>query len=90
MRKLIILVILLTINLFAADIKIPVHGFLTDNEGVAINNNSQNVTFELYNVASGGTKIWDENQTIPVNNGVFSVKLGSVTAISSTVLENGG
>ena len=38
-------------------------------------------TFSIYDVASGGTALWTEAQTLPVAGGVFSAVLGSVTTL---------
>jgi len=41
------------------------------------------ITFALYDVASGGTALWTETQTVTVENGLFSVLLGSVNPLST-------
>jgi len=56
-------------------------GKLTDASGNLINGN-YNMTFSIYEVATGGTPLWTETQNaVPVENGVFSVLLGSVNPI---------
>ena len=40
------------------------------------------IRFALYDVASGGTALWTETQTVTVENGLFSVLLGSVNPLS--------
>jgi hypothetical protein len=47
------------------------------------------VTFRIYNAASGGTKLWQETQTVSQAGGIFSVYLGSVTQFPSDVFTNG-
>ena len=41
------------------------------------------ITFALYDVASGGTALWMETQAVPVQNGLFSVLLGSINPLSA-------
>ena len=41
---------------------------------------SRNMIFRLYNVASGGTPLWEENHTgATVTNGLFNVTFGGIT-----------
>jgi len=69
-------------------IVIPYQGKLSDNVGTPINS-SVNITFRFYAAASGGTALWTESHSnVTVNNGLFRVMLGSVTAIPSTVWSN--
>ena len=56
-------------------------GKVTDTQGAPLNG-SYNITFRVYDAASGGTLLWSETQSaIPVNNGVFTVLLGNVTSL---------
>lgn len=55
-------------------------GFLTDPSGVALDGDYEFV-FNLYNVASGGTSLWSESQTIAVSAGNLNALLGSVSAL---------
>lgn len=56
-------------------------GMLTDDGGNPLNT-PQNLTFRIYNVESGGASLWDETQNnVPVEEGLFSVILGSVNPI---------
>ncbi len=49
-------------------------------------NGTFSMTFSIYNVPTGGTDLWTETQpNVPVSNGVFSVQLGSYTAIPANV-----
>jgi hypothetical protein len=57
-------------------------GVLKDNLGNPLTG-SYSITFRLYDVATGGTALWTETQpSVSVANGLFSVLLGSVTALS--------
>lgn len=62
----------------------PYQGTLTDSNGNPVNGNV-NMVFSLYNVASGGTPLWQESRTganaVPVSNGLFQVMLGSLSPI---------
>ena len=44
------------------------------------------MAFRLYNVPSGGSPLYAENQTVQVINGQFSVVIGSIIPIPATVL----
>jgi hypothetical protein len=57
-------------------------GKLTDGSGNPINT-PQVMTFKLYAESTGGSAIWTEAQySVPVNNGLFNVLLGSSMAIT--------
>lgn len=54
-------------------------GKLTDVGGIAITG-TVDITFKIFNVASGGTALWTEAHTsVPVTNGLFDVTLGEST-----------
>jgi hypothetical protein len=76
-RVALVLVILFAITLQA---QIPrtlsYQGVLTDAAGQPRPNPSYQFTFRLYEVASGGTALWEEQKTLPVNNGLFATALG--------------
>jgi hypothetical protein len=73
-----ILLSIATATAFAQSKKISVQGFLKDANGKAVADGSQNITFKLYTVATGGTAAWTDDQTINVYGGVYSAQLGSV------------
>ena len=58
-----------------------IQGQLT-NSSDDLQNGSFEFTFKLYTVATGGSAIWEENQTLTVNNGIYDAVLGTVTEIS--------
>lgn len=63
------------------NLRISYQGYLTDALGNPINGN-RNMTFRMWNAATAGTNMWEETQNnVPVNNGHFSVSLGSVTPL---------
>jgi len=63
---------------------IPYQGRLTDAAGNPLNG-SQSVVFALYNVATAGAALYTETQTVTVSNGLFSVNIGSVTTLPTTL-----
>jgi hypothetical protein len=63
---------------------ISYQGQLNDQAGVPVNA-TVSFIFSIYDVASGGTALWTEAQTLPVTNGIFNVQLGAVTPLPSSV-----
>ncbi len=61
---------------------ISYQGILTDGAGVIVPDASYSVTFKLYTVATGGSSLWSETQSVSTSKGVFNVMLGSVTPIT--------
>jgi|APSaa5957512622_1039677.scaffolds.fasta_scaffold03603_2 hypothetical protein len=60
-----------------------VQGVLRDPMGRTVDDGSYNLTFKIYNVETGGSELWSENQaSVSVQHGVFGVELGVVTALS--------
>ncbi len=55
---------------------------LTDASGNPVADGSQDITFKIYNVATGGSALWTETQTVTTSNGVFSAALGSVSSLT--------
>ncbi len=90
MKKIIILVILVTFSLSLnaqADSRsnnvpnlIGFQGRLSDDIGDAINE-TVNITFSLYDVEVGGTALWSETQAVDVTEGLFNVTLGNITPL---------
>ncbi len=56
---------------------------VTDPTGVAVANGNYSVVFRLYTVATGGTHIWTETNTVTITNGLFSIMLGSSTSLTN-------
>lgn len=56
-------------------------GILTDSLGNPIVEGTFQVTFSLYDQASGGTALWSEEQPVSVEEGLFTVLLGAVNPI---------
>ena len=52
-------------------------GVLTDSGGAVVPDGSYELTFRIYDVASGGTPLWAETiSNVQVNGGIFNVILG--------------
>jgi len=58
-------------------------GRLTDSLGTPVPDTLYAVRFLLYAQASGGVPLWQEDQSVRTNGGLFSVLLGSATPIGS-------
>ena len=58
-------------------------GRLINSQGRAVGDSTYQVTFRLYTGSSGGTAWWTEVQGVRTANGLFSVLLGSATALDS-------
>ncbi len=63
-------------GLSAVPMLINYQGHLTDSSGTSISG-SQWVDFSLFTHETGGTLLWNEQQTIEVTNGIFDVQLGT-------------
>lgn len=65
--------------------KITYQGFLTDANGVPLANTvpeNKTVIFRIWSGATGGTRVWSEQQSVAVDKGHFSVLLGEGSAVS--------
>ncbi len=63
---------------------LSLQGVLRDNTGAAVANGTYAMSFSIYSAATGGSALWTEAQnSVAVQNGVFNVQLGAVTALSS-------
>jgi hypothetical protein len=75
------LVVLFTIVPAGALADVPMEinyqGQLTDDSGTPLEG-VQILIFYLYTVDTGGISIWDEQQSVTVENGIFNVVLGAV------------
>lgn len=69
--------------------KINYQGRLVDATGNPRPNGLYNMRFRIHTVASGGTASWTETREttnrVQVTNGIFSVQLGDVTALSPSL-----
>ncbi len=56
-------------------------GILTDAAGVVVPDGDYNITFKLYDAASGGSELWNETKSVAVADGIINTELGSATPI---------
>ncbi|MBI5055620.1 MAG: DUF4215 domain-containing protein [Nitrospirae bacterium] len=52
-------------------------GFLTETDGTPVNNAAVQMRFSLHDSLNGGAELWNETQTINVQNGIYNVVLGT-------------
>ena len=62
-------------------------GRLLDSTGAPLDGNDS-VTFTLYDAASGGNTVHTETQSVPFDNGFYSVILGDSTALDTTKIDD--
>ena len=67
--------------------KISYQGRLSDVSGNPLDGIHQ-INFSLYDLETGGLPIWTEQQSVTVENGIFSVRLGAVTPFAGNEFEN--
>lgn len=86
MRKAIVLVMMLTLGIFATSafaLDIPkminFQGHISDAGGPI--SGQLELTFRIYDAASGGNTLWSETRTITATEGVYSVQLGETAPI---------
>lgn len=69
--------------------QINYQGKLTGTNNVPVADADYKMVFELYSAAENGTLLWTEDRSssnlVPVNNGLFSVMLGSVTSLPDDI-----
>jgi hypothetical protein len=57
-------------------------GVLELADGSPVADGDYDLTFRLYDASSGGTVLWTETQTLPVEDGIFNALLGAVTPLT--------
>ena len=74
----------------APGVTIPYPGRLSDDAGQPVADGAYDFTFELYGAEIGGARSWSEEQDgLAVQEGTFTVLLGSVYPISVEALDGG-
>jgi hypothetical protein len=68
--------------------KISIQGTLKDATGAAVADGNYSVNFKLYDAATGGTVKWQETATVGAVGGIYSHKLGSVTALNPGIFNS--
>jgi hypothetical protein len=78
-----ILMVLLTSLVGVADVPqtMSYQGVLRDAVGDPVADGDYSITFALYSAATGGAALWEETQSVSVEDGVFNAVLGSVTPL---------
>ena len=61
---------------------ISYQGVLTDTNGNVVTDGNYNLTFRLYDAATGGTPLWFDGLSVSVKKGIFNVILGSQKALT--------
>jgi len=61
---------------------ISYQGVLSDANREPVPDGSYNLSFKLYDSATGGTALWSENQSVTVTSGLFNVILGKVNPLN--------
>lgn len=59
-------------------------GFITDNDGNALNGTCS-IIFKLYDSAEDGNELWSETQSVTILNGTLNVLLGSIKTVPFSV-----
>ena len=78
------LLISFAVTLHAASVPklINYQGVLKDTDGTIVEDGTYTITFNLYNVSTGGSTLWTENHSVTVESGIFDVNLGSTNSIN--------
>lgn len=67
--------------------QISYQGYLTNGNGTP-HSGTHSMTFAVYATAAGGTPLWSEVQnSVPVRNGYFTVRLGSTSALPADLFD---
>lgn len=80
--------LLLSPQAFAAPTTVSHQGRLLDATGAPLSGLTS-VNFNLYDGPVAGTSLWDETQTIDLDNGFYAVGLGSVSTLDDGVFDGG-
>lgn len=66
--------------------RIPINGQVLKNPGLeVVDDGDYSFTFKIYSAETGGTKHWEETQTIAVKRGIFQADLGKGSAFGTQV-----
>ena len=60
---------------------ISVEGKITNSTGGNINTTTD-ISFKIYDAATAGNELWEENKSVKVNEGIFSAVLGSTKLLT--------
>lgn len=62
--------------------QVSYQGSLVDASGVPVADGGYTLVFRIFDVATGGTKLWEESHSVDVKRGLFNVMLGSVVPLN--------
>ena len=62
-------------------------GILLDDDGGTVRDSTYDITFRIFDAASGGAELWSETQTLPTENGLFNTFLGKDTPVPGSVFD---
>ncbi|MEZ4941375.1 MAG: hypothetical protein R3D58_10915 [Saprospiraceae bacterium] len=70
-------------TIYAQSAKLGIQGILKKSNGNAVDDDTYQLTFKLYNVATGGSALWQETQDdVEVTSGIYTATLGTVNPLS--------
>jgi hypothetical protein len=72
------LVFILFVQMGLTQTPIAIKGVAIDSEGMPIPDGNKLISFAIYESRDGTTPIWTEQQEVPVEEGYFIARLGSV------------
>jgi len=85
----VLFVTIMTVSAWAVPTIINFQGKLADPDGVSVPDGSYTMRFVIYDdVAPGGTLLWQEDQSVPVAEGIYNVQLGYVTVFPADLFDN--
>ncbi|HWR82994.1 MAG TPA: hypothetical protein VN285_06810 [Candidatus Deferrimicrobium sp.] len=84
-KYLVLVIGLIVPSLHAAPQLISYQARLTDSSGIALPDSSYGVVLALYADSTTGTPLWSESAMVATQSGLFTHRLGSVTAFSRTL-----
>jgi len=76
-------VLVVSMAVAATPTSLQYQGRLTDNTGAPLTG-TYSVTFTIYSDSAGTANLWTEARSVTVANGLFSITLGTGTAIPAT------
>lgn len=57
-------------------------GLLTDENGAIVPNGNYDITVKIYNTDNGGSPLWNETQSVLIEEGIYNLILGSINQIN--------
>jgi|GEM_PF-7013579 len=85
--KILTVLLLLPAIASAAPLLINYQGRLVDTAGNPLQG-AQSILFSVYTAPTGGSLLWSETQSVTPDNGIFSVGLGSVQTLPTSIFSS--